>query len=98
MTIERATATGTIWKFPLPPMGDYLVLEMPRGAEILLFAVQDLVPTLWARVEPDAPLEERQFRFAGTGHPIEWDVGDHVGSCFQGPFVWHLFEYPLRES
>ena len=92
MTTEEATATRTIWKFPLPFPEDWPEMDMPAGAEILHFALQDNVPTIWARVEPGAPLQRRFFRFSGTGHPLDETVGAHIGSCFQGPFVWHLFE------
>lgn len=92
MTTEEATETKTIWKFPLPFPKDWPELDMPAGAEILYFAVQDKVPTIWARVIPSAPLERRYFRFSGTGHQLDANVAAHIGSCMQGPFVWHLFE------
>ena len=81
----------TIWKFPVP-LGDYPTIEMPKGAQVLHFDMQNRL-TIWALVDPSAPKEERHFRLAGTGHPINSDgFLIHLGTCFQGPFVWHLFE------
>lgn len=76
---------------------DLFAVEMPRGAQILDVQVQHGTPQMWALVDPEAPVERRQFRLAGTGHRVEM-YGDqqpkHVGT-FQldgGALVFHLFE------
>lgn len=79
-------------------MEDVIEVEMPVGAEIIYFDMQAFEPSvrpcIWARVNSEAPKEIRKFRFAGTGHPLEENVGRHIGSCqmFEGKLVWHLFE------
>jgi hypothetical protein len=81
----------TVWKYSLRSPDDYPIIEMPAGAKPLHFGLQDGVPTLWALVNPGEPSKRHAFRFAGTGHLIEEDW-PYIGSCFHGPFVWHLFD------
>lgn len=79
-----------VWKFTIT-YDDYTTTMLPKGAQILKFDMRAGGPTIWVRVEPHAPVEERRFRFAGTGHALADDVGAHLGTCFDGPMVWHLF-------
>lgn len=82
----------TVYKYSLE-VQDNVAVEMKRGADTLHFAMQGGSPTIWALVNPDAPLETRVFRLAGTGHPLELpETLDYIGTTFDGPFVWHLFE------
>ncbi len=83
----------TVWKFPLPGQGINHV-SMPEGAEILHFNMQD-EPTIWALVDPQREIVSRKFQIVGTGHPLAEEENEafiYVGTCFQGPFVWHLFK------
>jgi hypothetical protein len=84
-----------IFKYPVP-IDDVFSLNLPEGAKILSFQAQGERPTIWVLVNPDAPPTRRQFRLAGTGHPIS-DYEDElqfVGTCQMkgGSLVWHLFE------
>jgi hypothetical protein len=84
-----------VFKYDVP-VDDVFALDIPEGAKILSFQAQRDRPTIWALVNPDAPAERRQFRLAGTGHPIT-DFDDElsfVGTCqmMSGSLVWHLFE------
>ena len=86
-----------VFKFPFMTT-DRFLLEMPKGAKILMVAPQEnLDPTLgacmWAEIDPLAPYVPREFRLVGTGHPIENDNLVHVGSYQHSVFVWHLYEY-----
>lgn len=82
-----------VFKFDLP-LEDIASIRMPRGAEVLYVAAQDGVPRVWALVNPTAPKESRNFRVAGTGHPIGKAVGRHLGSfqLHDGALVFHVFE------
>lgn len=82
-----------VFKFEIP-IDDEVVIDMPEGAEVLHFDVQGELPYIWVRVDPDLPEKEYRFRFAGTGHHLEDNVGKHLGSCMMrgGALVWHLFE------
>jgi hypothetical protein len=83
--------TKVIWKYPVE-LRERQSIPMPEGAEILRFDAQGEQPMLWALVDPQKPPEPRHLRLAGTGHPISENGLKYIGSCFQGPFVWHLFE------
>ena len=82
----------TIWKFPIPVQDIIYRVMMPEGAEVLHFDVQNDQPTIWARVDPARSLVPHTFRLAGTGHLLN-NAGRHLGTCFHGPLVWHLFEF-----
>lgn len=83
----------TIWKFPLILTNSPQSIEMPSGAAIIRFGIQGSIPSIWAVVNPDKPLESRVFHIRGTGHCIESGL-HYIGSCEDDPFVWHIFEYP----
>jgi hypothetical protein len=84
----------TVWKFPFPAVDEFS-LNMPCGAQILHVAMQGHQPTLWALVDDKALTEERRFRFAGTGHPLDDLRGGerYVGTILaRSDLVFHLFE------
>lgn len=82
----------TVWKFSQPfPKEDDFSIVMPRGAEILHADIRRDGLTLWARVDPQAPVCSWALRLAGTGHPLD-NAGAHIATTVDGPFVWHLFE------
>jgi hypothetical protein len=82
-----------VYKFDLP-LEDIATIRMPKNAQVLYVAVQDGIPRVWALVSPTAPKETRNFRVAGTGHPIGKTVGRHIGSfqMHDGALVFHVFE------
>jgi hypothetical protein len=83
-----------VWKFRLN-IDDRSELQMPVGAKVLHIAEQQGVARLWALVDPDAPLEFRKFRLAGTGHPIQngFALKHHGSFLMRGDkLVFHLFE------
>lgn len=79
-----------IWKYPLKLTDDMQAIGMPMSARIVHVALQGQTPTLWAEIDPDAPITERNFSVHGTGHPIK--SGEYVGTCVGTPFVWHIYE------
>lgn len=84
----------TVYKYPLLPIGDNIVLSLPAGATVLSVQVQHGEPCVWALVDTDAPLVKRSFRLAGTGHPLPNAPLAHLGT-FQlegGSLVFHLLE------
>lgn len=82
-----------VFKYTIEP-DDYINLLLPRGAEVLSIQEQDGHTQLWALVDPHNETEVRTFRLAGTGHPIEDDKLEFIGT-FQLKnlgLVFHLFE------
>jgi hypothetical protein len=82
-----------IFKYPAP-IGDSLVLEMPRRAKVLTVQLQHGLPQIWALVEDDGSAVPRAFRWFGTGHTVERTAGSYVGTVQLegGALVFHLFE------
>lgn len=87
--------TLTIHKYQLAVCDKHTV-EMPLGAEILCVQVQNDIPCLWAKVDPKAHRVDREIRIYGTGHDLDWDTGDYVGTFqVRGDFlVFHVFIQP----
>lgn len=81
-----------IYKYPLALADAEVVqLDIPQGGQILTMGVQQGIPTLWVLVEVGRPEERRMFRTVGTGHDVPGGV-KFVGTWFDGPYVWHVFE------
>ena len=76
----------TIWKYKFQTE-----IEMPKYAEIVHVGIQNSDVHLWAKVDPLRSTETRCFSVYGTGHLIP-DQALYVGTVFDGPFVWHVFE------
>jgi|SRR5688572_7297541 len=87
-----------VWKYTL---GTHAVVEMPAGAELLHVAWQHRAIQVWARVEPEAPKETRQFHVVGTGRDLPEGAGRYVGSAVTetGTYVFHVFEQtPIKAA
>ena len=84
-----------VFKYRIP-IDDSFVLKLPVGAKILMVQVQNQIPCIWALIDPDAVYEDRQFRLAGTGHPITEDNLAYIGSFrLYSWVIFHLFEVVL---
>ena len=82
----------SVFKYPLDVVDEQIVV-MPHGAEVLAVNRQGDTICVWAIVDEDAAEEEYHFSIRGTGHPLPGPAtkATHVGTVFQGPFVWHVF-------
>ena len=83
--------SGTIWKYQLEHA--HQSIDMPAGSELLRVGSQSNQICVWAKVDPNRPLEKREFWVVGTGH----DVPDHVvyigtALIFGERLVMHVFE------
>lgn len=70
--------------------------SMPDGATIVNFNMQKAVGggshfVTWALVDPSAPMVKRNLRVRATGESVA-NTDKYYGTCFDDPFVWHLFE------
>jgi len=85
----------SVYKYPIL-LDDYFSLDLPKGAKILDVQAQKGEPQLWALVKPDEEKEKRNFRLAGTGHPIKESPETliYIGTfqTLNGGFVGHVFE------
>lgn len=81
-----------IFKYPLD-VTDEQTVNLPFGAKVVHVGMQNDKMYLWAEVDPkskdDTPVT---FRIFGTGHPMPEANIQHVGTVFDGPFVWHVYQ------
>lgn len=83
-----------IFKYTLA-ITDLQMVAMPIDAEILSVQDQHGALTLWAIVDPSAPVVATAFAVYGTGHPMYADREHrHVGTVqmHEGSLVWHVFQ------
>lgn len=80
-----------VWKFHVP-VQDSVLRAMPTGAEVLCVQLQKGQPCVWALVDEQAPVVQREFNWRGTGHPMG-NAGRYVGTVqlADGALVFHLF-------
>lgn len=75
---------------------DGVVVDIPFLGEILSVGTQKSRHVcLWVLVSvPINPARPRKFRVAGTAHHLEdsFTKGNFIGTVFDGPYVWHVFE------
>lgn len=93
-----------VYKYRVPIVDEF-VLSLPKDAKILSVQEQREASAIWVLVDDDAdtlPFEDRHFRLAGTGHPIDipGNVLHYVGTwqSLGGTLVWHLFEVAYDHS
>lgn len=88
--------TRIIAEIPLPSPD--VTIQCPVGAKILGVRVQGNVPTVYALIDPHAPLAPRRFVVFGNGQVLSngMDHATYIGSLGknQGDAV-HVFEAPL---
>jgi hypothetical protein len=78
----------TIYKYTITGRNK---IEMPIGASILSVNMQGRDYCIWALVDTERSTEARDFEVVGTG----WELDDnmhYIGTCYDGPFVWHIME------
>ena len=83
----------TVYKYQLK-IDDLQSVNLPKGAKPLCVKIQNGDPCLWALVDPnESEVETVNIRTAGTGHPINEDVKDYLGTAimYGGNLVFHFF-------
>lgn len=82
----------TIWKFTLAIVAEQTI-DGPRTLRPLKLDKQFGDPTPWVEVETEDINVPHKILMFGTGHelPADLRVEDHIGTIFDGPFVWHFF-------
>lgn len=85
----------TIHKYPIILDAEFLVIEVPEGAEFLHVAEQHGTICLWALVKTDALMVRRRIRVVGTGlDASDLSREQYIGSVlvFNGTYVFHIFD------
>ncbi len=86
----------TIWKYEVP-IKDSFSIQIPEGGKILSLQTQKGTPYIWILVDQSRRNEQRNFRYFGTGFPIENPIDSnllYIGSVLiqDEVLVFHLFE------
>ena len=83
----------TIYKYQLSVVERQSIC-MPEGAEVLTVQDQNGALCLWALIDPDNSQSERIIYMVGTGHKINADKGNYVGTIQSpdGTLILHVFE------
>lgn len=76
-----------VWKYQISQKA----ILMPVDAKVVHFGMQDGQATVWVEVGVANLVALRDLKIYGTGHAIPEDA-KHVGTCFDGDFVWHLYD------
>jgi hypothetical protein len=77
-----------IYKYTVP-VDDQDHLIAFRGPIVHVASQAPNEVQLWVQYNPHADKHRWKFRVVGTGQPIPNGML-HVGTAFDGPFVWHL--------
>lgn len=87
-----------IWKEKITT-SDIVHIRMPEGAEVVKVDSQGGEVRIWYLCDPEAGLTDRYFRLVGTGHPIEYEEFEYVGTAIlhKGILVFHVLELPAGE-
>lgn len=87
--------SGRIFKYRISSLSsDRAAVPMREAAVIRATGAQRGVIYLWAEVPYDVGgerLTSRTFQVVPTGGDIP-DPGTYVGTVFDGPYVWHVYE------
>lgn len=68
-------------------------LTLPAGAIPRAVGGQDDVLFLWVEhVNSDVPLTPRIFNVYPTGQALTTQPEQYIGTIFNGPYVWHVYE------
>jgi len=81
-----------IYKYPIP-VQDEVVIELPKGSEILTIQMQKAEPCMWVLCNPEAIKVRRFFYLYGTGMEVKEGL-NYLGTfqMLNGGLVFHLFE------
>lgn len=86
----------TIYKYSFN-LEDLTAVELPEGAQVLSVQHQEGSDyrqlQLWAIVDPSRPMRTVHLVVRGTGHPMQGNEGDYLGTVqlLAGRLVFHVF-------
>lgn len=81
----------TVHKYKIPD-GTRFEIELPGEFKVVLFTEQHGIPHMWIQLDTVDLKINQTFYVLGTGRPLpENRHVEHVGSCINGDYVWHLY-------
>ena len=80
----------TIWKYPFE-IDDQVLINIPATHYPLTVQVQDGKPILWAMVDPNSGVVEKELFVYETGQAINPANKIHIGTIQMEDAVWHVF-------
>lgn len=80
-----------VHKFDVPVDTRYTILNVPHG-RVVAAGRQDGAMRVWIEYQPGWPEKARRYQWHATGEYVD-DQGEHVATVFDGPFVWHLYQF-----
>ena len=88
----------TIHKYQMKKFMDPIM--MPEGAEILSIQIQRLTICIWAMVNDEAPIKQRDIYMFGTYQILPKDMSEYkyITTLQVGELIWHFFERCRREN
>lgn len=81
-----------IWKYTLPKLAGTTEIKMPIDSEFESMLVQNDLPTLYYRVDPDTPQGVRYLHVVMTGEDAPEGSFEFRGVFQIGWFVGHVYE------
>lgn len=85
----------TIYKYSIKDNLHFIKLEVPVGAKFLTVRMQHDTVTVWAMVDPEAPMETRYLELIMTGQEFNADLYEYLGTvqkpAWFGEVVGHMF-------
>jgi hypothetical protein len=81
----------TIFKYQLS-IEDIQFIKMPKGSDPFTAEFQGDQLCIWASVDTDAELEDREFKIFGTGQPLDLSgLFRFIDTVHHTSGVWHIF-------
>lgn len=89
----------TVYKYPLLFSSAPQLVKMPRDSSVVEVGL-DAVRTvcIWAEVDTAAPIVTVPVRIFPTGAEVLGAGFTHIGTFFDGPYVWHVYAVGLRQA
>ena len=81
-----------IYKYEMPEPGLHSVIPIPKDGKVLHVGMQGGRIMMWVEVNNTAT-EQRKYTTLPTGTEFfRPPNAHHIGTVFDGPFVWHIYE------
>jgi hypothetical protein len=83
----------TIHKYELGPIGNNKSVDLPKGAVVRSFYIQNGEPCIWVEFDIENTDDEVERLFFVCGSGITFDAKyKYICSTHDGDYTWHLFE------